>query len=184
MSDERQLPRLLDSRILAESRLFRVEGLHLRFSNGVERHYERLKPGSRGAVLVVPILDDETFLLIREYAAGVESYELGFPKGLREAGESLLEAANRELMEEAGYGARTLSELKQVTLAPGYLGHRMSLVLARDLYPERREGDEPEPIEVVPWKFSAIPELLARPDFSEARSIAALYLACDALGKR
>lgn len=169
--------------MLAETRLFRVEGLHLRFSNGVERHYERLKPGMHGAVLVVPVVDAETFLLIREYAAGVERYELGFPKGLREPGETHLEAANRELMEEAGFGARELTELKQVTLAPGYLGHRMTLVLARELYPEKREGDEPEPIEVVPWKFADIDLLLGRPDFTEARSIAALLLARDWLAR-
>lgn len=177
MSDEPQLPQLLESQVIAETRLFRVEALHLRFANGVERHYERLKPGRRGAVLVVPLLDAETFLLIREYAAGVERYELGFPKGLREADETCLEAANRELMEEAGYGAAELTELKQVTLAPGYLGHSMALILARGLYPERLEGDEPEPIEVVPWKFAEIDALLARPDFTEARSIAALFLA-------
>lgn len=179
MNEERQLPEILKQETIAETRLFRVEALHLRFGNGVERHYERLKPGRRGAVLVVPIVDDQHFLLIREYAAGTERYELGFPKGLCEPGENELHAANRELMEEAGHGARQLVELKQVTLAPGYLGHRMSLVLARDLYPASLPGDEPEPLEVLPWRFDAIPELLARPDFTEARSIAALFLARD-----
>ena len=45
-------------------------------------------------------------LLVREYAAGVHRYELGLVKGRIDAGESPVEAANRELMEEAGYGAR------------------------------------------------------------------------------
>lgn len=184
VSEERQLPDILRRETLAETRLFRVEALHLRFSNGAERHYERLKPGRHGAVLVVPVLDAEHFLLVREYAAGTERYELGFPKGLREDGETSLQAANRELMEEAGYGARTLAELKQVTLAPGYLGHRMSIVLARDLFPASLPGDEPEPLEVLPWRFDAIDALLAREDFSEGRSIAALYLARDWLTRQ
>lgn len=179
MSEERRLPELLHSELIAETRLFRVEALHLRFANGVERHYERLKPSRRGAVLVVAVPDPEHFLLVREYAAGTERYELGFPKGLCEPDENVLEAADRELKEEAGFGARELVELKQVTLAPGYLGHRMSLVLARDLYPASLEGDEPEPLDVVPWRFDDIEALLARPDFTEARSIAALYLARD-----
>lgn len=50
------------------------------------------------------------------------------------------------------------------------------MVLAEDLYPQRRAGDEPEPIEVVPWRLDALDALLAREDFSEARSIAALFM--------
>ena len=70
--------------------------------------YERLHSRGHGAVMVPPMLDADTVLLIREYAAGVHRYELGLPKGRIDAGETLLDAANRELKEEAGYGARKL----------------------------------------------------------------------------
>ena len=43
-------------------------------------------------------------------------------------------------------------------------------MLARDLYPERLPGDEPEELEVVPWKLDALHELILREDFSEGRS--------------
>lgn len=46
--------------------------------------------------MIVPIVDDH-LILIREYAVGTESYELGFSKGLIDPGESVFEAANREL---------------------------------------------------------------------------------------
>ena len=52
-----------------------------------------------------------------------------------------------------------------------------TLPLARDLYPERLPGDEPEELEVVPWKFDRLHELILRDDFSEGRSIAALFIA-------
>lgn len=178
---EHKKPELLHAEIVAQTRLFRVEALHLRFSNGVERHYERLKAGGRGAVMIVPLLNEQTLLLTREYAAGVDRYELAFPKGLAEVGETPEQAANRELMEEAGFGAHKLTRLKTLTLAPGYLSHRMDVLLAEDLYPKRLEGDEPEPIEVVPWSIDKIDELLASEDFSEARSIAALFLVRDLL---
>jgi ADP-ribose diphosphatase len=55
--------------------------------------------------------------------------------------------------------------------------------LASDLYQKRLDGDEPEPIEVVPWKISALDELMGCQDFTEARSIAALYLVRDLLLK-
>ncbi len=60
------------------------------------RQYERMLGSGRGAVMIVPMLDDETFLLVREYCAGTHSYELGFPKGLIDAGEQAEQAANRE----------------------------------------------------------------------------------------
>jgi len=156
---------------------YRMERLDLEFGNGERRLYERLRSRGAGAVVVVPMLDADTVLLVREYAAGVHRYELGLVKGRIDGGETPLHAANRELQEEAGYGARTLDELRVLTLSPGYMSHQTHLVLARDLYPQRLPGDEPEELEVVPWKLSDLHELVLREDCSEGRSIAALFIA-------
>jgi len=177
----KEKPRILSSQTVARSRLFEVERLDLEFSNGVTAAYERLCSRSHGAVLVVPMLDADTVLLIREYAAGVHRYELALPKGKVEADEDMHVAANRELMEEIGYGARKLRTLMRMSLAPGYFSHVTDIILAEDLYPQRIPGDEPEPIEIVPWSLSRLDELLQRDDCTEARSIAALYMARDLL---
>lgn len=168
-------PEILRTESLLRADRFELERLHLRFSNGEERLYERMKSGARGAVLIVPVKDEEV-LLIREYAAGTDRYELAFPKGLIDPGEDMLQAANRELMEEVGYGANELTHMRTMSIAPGYFTHQTHAVLARDLYPATAEGDEPEPIEVVPWPLQDIDGLLAQEDFTEARSIAALLL--------
>ena len=154
-----------------------VEVLDLEFSNGERRRFHRQKPHGHGAVVVVPMLDDDTVLLVREYAAGVHRYELGLVKGRIDAVESPTQAADRELKEEAGYGARRIDVLRAMSLAPTYMSHQSWLVLARDLYPERLPGDEPEELEVVPWKLDALDELMLREDFSEGRSLAALFIA-------
>ncbi len=182
----RKKPDILGTRVVARSRLFRIEAVNLRFSNGVEVEYERLRSsGAVGAVIVVPLMDDGNVLLIREYGVGVERYELGLPKGRVEAGEDFLDAANRELMEEVGYGARRLTPLRAISLAPGYLGHRTQVILAESLYPGNLEGDEPEPIEVVPWPLARFEELIMdRDEISEGRSIAALYLARSHIARR
>ena len=156
---------------------YTMERLDLEFSNGERRLYERLHGRGHGAVAVVPMLDADTVLLVREYAAGVHRYELGLVKGRIDAGESPIEAANRELMEEAGYGARDLQVLRSITLAPVYMSHQTHLVLARDLYPQRLPGDEPEELEVIPWKLADLGELILREDFSEGRTIASLFIA-------
>lgn len=169
-------PQILRTKIIAKSRIFSIEQLDLRFSNGEERTFERLRGHARGAVMIVPMLDEETVLLIREYAAGTDAYELGFPKGLLEDNEDLYTAADREMQEEIGYGAKQFDTLKTMTISPGYWGASMHILLARDLYESKLEGDEPEEIEVVPWRLSQFDELLAQDDFREARSIAALFL--------
>jgi len=175
------LPEIVSLRSVAQSKLFTIEALDLRFSNGVERTYERMKPSGRNAVMMVPITEQGDLLLVREYAAGTERYELGFPKGLIDPGESPQEAAVRELKEEIGFGAETLTPLKEVVLAPSYFSSRMTLFIAKDLYPEQLEGDEPEPLEIVKWPLAQAEELLTHLDFCEARSITALLLALKQL---
>lgn len=176
MSQNNQLPQVLSAKVCAQSRLFSIEQVKLRFSNGVERDYERMKASNRGAVMVVPMLTPETMLLIREYSCGTHSYELGFPKGLIDPGETPVEAANRELKEEIGYGAQSFLQLKSLAMAPTYFGSTMHIFIATDLYPQRLEGDEPEELEVVEWDISQSVDLMAQSDFSDARSVAALLM--------
>ena len=94
------------TRDIEHSRFLRAEQVDLEFSNGERRTYERMKPGGLGAVIIVPMLDAETVLLVREYGVGLDRYELGLPKGRLDQDETAEQGANRELKEEVGYGAR------------------------------------------------------------------------------
>jgi ADP-ribose diphosphatase len=179
MLKPQSMPEILERKTVAASRLFHIEQLSLRFSNGVERTYERLCGRSTYSVMIVPMLDNDRCLLIREYAAGINKYELALPKGLIDANEDFNITANRELQEEVGYAARKLDKLMTVSAAPGYFDSLMHIVLAQDLYPAKLIGDEPEDIAVVEWRLSQLPELIASGQISEARSIAALYMARD-----
>lgn len=172
----KQVPTILSRQIVAQSRLLRIEAIDLQFSNGELRQYERMQGRGYGAVLIVPMQDDDTILLIREYAAGLHNYQLGFPKGLIDQGETAQQAALRELKEEIGFGAHTLYELRQVTTAPSFMAATMTLFVGCNLYPERLAGDEPEPLELVPWRLSELDALLAQPDFTESHSTAAVLL--------
>jgi ADP-ribose diphosphatase len=176
-----RLPKIRARRELDPGILFTIEQLDLEFSNGERRSFERLRSRGLGAVIVVPMQDDDTVLLVKEYAAGLNHYEIGLVKGRLETGERIIEAAQRELQEEAGVAARDLMELTRLSLAPGYMTHITHVVLARDLYPSRLQGDEPEEMEVVPWPIARLRELTLREDCTEGRSIAALYIARDFL---
>lgn len=170
-------PKILNRAIVAQSRLFKVEQIDLRFTNGIEVQYERMVGSAQGAVLIIPVLDNATLLMIKEYCVGVERYELTLPKGRIEKGESILDAANREMCEEIGYSAARLTLLKSVSLAPGYSTHFTHIVLAEELHPcSSTDGDEPEPLEVVRYGIEQINEIVAQPECTEGRTIAALFL--------
>lgn len=177
-------PEILKVTTAAQTRLFKVEQVELRFSNGAERTYERLANRGNGAVMIIPVTEDNEVLLIKEYAAGIEDYTLTLPKGLIDPGEDAHIAADRELKEEAGFGSNQLDTLKVMTSAPNYMGHSITAVVARDLYPCRLQGDEPEEMEVVSWPLAEIEQLVASDDFTEGRAIAALYMARDFLNRK
>lgn len=176
-------PKIRSCREIARTRLFRVEELDIKFSNGEERIYERLGEFDTGhqGVMVVPLVDHQHFMMIREYAAGTEDYQLTLPKGLAEPGETLEEGGNRELKEEVGFGAHYWHHLGDFTLSPNYMTRSIHIMVAQSLYEETLEGDEPEPLEVETFSFDQLMELCARPDFTEARVIAALFLVREQL---
>ena len=122
--------------------------------------------------------------MIYEFSGGTERYELGLSKGKIDKGETLIQAAGRELKEEIGYGANKLTFLKTITLAPGYQSSETHIVLAEELYEESAEGDEPEPLEIVQHKLSELDDLTYEKDLTEARSILALYMARDFIKNR
>jgi ADP-ribose diphosphatase len=118
----------------------------------------------------------QNIVLIREYATGFNDYVLTLPKGVIDPGEDALKAANRELQEEAGFGAHELHVIRNMSAVPNYMGNSLTLVVAQDLYESRLEGDEPEPLEVVKYPLADIETLAMQSDFHEGRAIAALFL--------
>jgi len=177
-------PKILKRKTHSKSRLFTIEQVDLEFSNGQQHQYERILAPGAGAVLIVPMFDHQHVIMIREYSVGTERYELVFPKGKIDDNEDILQAANRECMEEIGYRANKLTQLGEMTIAPGYLGFITYTVLAEELQPEKLQGDEPEELQQVICNINNINTLIKNENLSEARSIAALYQVRDILLNR
>ncbi len=182
MTKKRQKPIIHHIEVIAKSHLFTVEAVDLEFSNGVRRVFERMRPLGRDSVMIVPIVDNN-LVLIEEYAVGVESYQIGFPKGLIDGDEAILMAANRELKEETGFGAKKMEILSKLTMSPAYFSGVMNIVVAEGLYQEKLQGDEPEPLIVRYWPVNDMMALLNKPGFDEARNVSALFLVREWLRK-
>ena len=125
------------TRAVGSSRFLQLEQVDLEFSNGERRTFERLKGSGLGAVIIVPMQDEDTVLLVREYSVGVERYELGLPKGRLDRDETAEQGADRELKEEIGFGARELHILTNLAISPAYMTAMTHVVLARELYAQR-----------------------------------------------
>ncbi len=179
----RQKPEIKRVTQLAQSRLFTIQELDLQFSNGTQVQFERIKANAGRAVMVAAITAQNEIILVKEYAAGTERYELQLPKGIVEPDEDSIQAANRELSEETGYAGKELTMLQTLRVSPGYFQHETDLVMATGLFENKLEsGDEPEQPEVVKYPLDDVDELLGRDDFSESRSIAGLLLVMRELG--
>ena len=84
--------------------------------NGEEFDYLLSEPND--FVIVVPMINEDTVLLVKQYKHGAQEELLGFPAGFMNPNESPLECAKRELMEETGYTAQTFKEVARLSENP------------------------------------------------------------------
>jgi len=131
-------------------------------------------------VAVLALTDDEQVVLVRQFRPGPGQVLMELPGGIVDPGESMVEAARRELLEESGYAARTV-ELVGAAWAFGASAWRRQVALARGCTrvaePMSWGGDEYcEPVVV------SMAELRAVVRAGDSTDVDLVYLALDAAG--
>lgn len=134
------------ARTIHTGHVFRVEVLSWTDEHG--RRIERDIVRHPGAVLIVPVLDDDRLVMIRNFRVAVGRALIEFPAGKLERGEAPERAAARELEGETGYHASTIRPLGAFYTSPGFTDELMHAFVAEGLTEIGQRLEAGEQIEV------------------------------------
>ncbi|GIV19231.1 MAG: ADP-ribose pyrophosphatase [Armatimonadota bacterium] len=165
---------VLRSERVYEGRVVNLRVDTVRLPNGKTSQREIVE--HRGAVAIVPLLDKETVLMIRQFRLAVNEELLEVPAGTLEPDEPPEVCAARELEEETGYRAGALRQLFSQYLAPGYSQEILHVFLAQGLEKTVQRTEEDENVEVVPVPLSRAVDMVLSGEIRDAKTIAALLV--------
>jgi 8-oxo-dGTP pyrophosphatase MutT (NUDIX family) len=166
---------LLRSEILMKGRAFTIRRDYLKTPDGGETKFDIVEHG--GSVILIPVDEEGNLLFVRQYrhAAGMDLLEL--PAGTRDGDEPFEECAAREIREETGMEAGTLTHVGSFYLAPGYSTEYMGVFLATALKHNPLEADDDEFLSVEKIPIQGALEMAERGEMPDAKTLAALLLA-------
>jgi ADP-ribose pyrophosphatase len=148
-----------------------------RLPSGKEKERVVIHPGN--AVAMLP-LEGDTCILLRQFRFAIGEYLCEAPAGTMDEGETPLQTAQRELIEETGLAGETFIPRGFIYTTPGFTTEKIHLFEARGLSPSREyEKDEDEEIEVV---RVPVTEVLAMARNGRIRDAKTLALVCRCLG--
>ena len=158
-----------------DGKIVRLDVDRVRLASGCEVVREVVR--HPGAVVVVPVLDRERIVLVRQYRYPVEDVLLELPAGKLDRGETPLDCARRELGEETGYRARNWESLGAFYTTPGFTNEVLHAFVAEGL--ETGSSSLPDPdevIRVVSLPVRQLLEMAREGSLRDAKTLAALFL--------
>lgn len=169
------LHRLIEKQSMFKGKKVQVE-LHRLDNLETEKEVLREVVIHPGAVVVLPLLEDGSVILIKNRRYTVNEVLIELPAGTLEKGEDPMNCAGRELLEETGYLAGRLKPLGWFYSSPGILTEKLYSFAAYDL--EKRESalEEDEEIEIMPTPFEQAVAMIGNREIRDAKTIATLLM--------
>jgi ADP-ribose pyrophosphatase len=130
-----------------------------------------------GSIAVVPLLDDHTVVMELQYRHPVGDYLFEIPAGTMESGESPLECAQRELMEETGFRAQEFIKLGKIHIIPAYSDEEIHVFIANGLTQAKQDLDPDEIIEVVTYPLEQAIQMIDEGKITDALTILSIQMA-------
>lgn len=127
-----------------------------------------------GAVLIVPFLNKDLIVMMRQFRPALKKYIYELPAGTLEADEPPSACARRELLEETGFKAGRLVKLGAIYPVPGYSTEVIHIFKAGRLTAAGAQPEDYEVIELIPMNKSTVRRLLVKGKLMDAKSICAL----------
>ena len=159
--------------VLLQGARFNVHQMELIGSDG--KTYQREVIRHPGAVVLLPLIDSDTVVLIENQRPTVGQLLLELPAGTREKDEPPETTAARELVEETGYSAKTLELVHEFYSAPGICDELMHLYVARDLTKGDHQREATEEIENRIATRSEITRWISEGRIRDAKTLVGLY---------
>lgn len=172
---ERISAKLNETKTIYRGRVFTLAFDNITLPNGVITGIDIIR--HPGASAMVPMLNKKTVLLVKQYRYAAGGFIWEIPAGTLNPGESPLECAKRELIEETGYSADKLEKLTEIVPVPGYSDERIHIFLATGLVKAVQNLDRDEMLNVHEIKMDAALEMIAKGEIIDAKTISGLYLA-------
>jgi ADP-ribose pyrophosphatase len=174
-----ELPKILDSKKVFAGRVFNVTVDTI--SEG-EHTYKREVVHHSGSAVIVPVHDDGTVVLVRQYRHPAVRYLLELPAGTLAEGERPDAGAARELEEELGLVSTRLEKLSEFFVSPGFLEEKMWVFLATELSEGKQHLDDDEVLDIVRMPIAEALEMITSGEIQDAKTIIGLMLAAPRVG--
>lgn len=172
-------PEFIDSKKVFEGRIFDVSVDTVREG---DQTYVREVVHHPGSAVILPVFDDGTIALVKQYRHPAVKYLLELPAGTLNDQERPELGAARELEEELGVVAGKLEKLSEFFVSPGFLGEKMWLYLATDLRETRQRLEDDEAIEIVRVSLDRALQMITDGEIEDAKTIIGLLLAAPRIG--
>ncbi|MCA9581630.1 MAG: NUDIX hydrolase [Myxococcales bacterium] len=168
-------PKKLSSNRAFTGRMIHVDVDTVTLPNGRDVPLEIVR--HPGAAAIVPVDDQGNVILVRQYRYAADGYILEIPAGKLDAGEPPATCAPRELLEETGYVAESMTPLGFIYASPGFTDERIWLFLARGLRFEKQALEADEVLDVETMPFAKAVALAEAGGIEDGKSIAGLLRA-------
>ena len=173
-------PQTLSSQTIFKGRIFDIRVDTIREG---DLEYKREIVVHQGSAVIVPVFEDGSVALVRQYRHAAGSYQLELPAGGIEPGETFEQAAGRELEEEIGFRAGKIEKLTEFYVSPGFLTEKMHVFLATELTASVQSLDDDEIVEIVHVPLAEAIKMSHDGRIEDAKTIVGLIMASGRLAE-
>ena len=172
-------PKVISTEKIYEGKIFDVTIAEIKEG---DTEYKREIVEHQGSVVIVPVFENKTVALVRQYRHAAGEYLLEIPAGTLNKGENPLNGARRELEEEIGVTSENIEKLVEFYVSPGFLTEKMNVYLATGLIESKQNLEDDEILTIEKLTFKEAFEKIRSNEIKDAKTICGLILTGAKLG--